>query len=249
VPRILVVGGGIAGLTLAAALRRRGMDPTVVEKVPRYGDVGYVIGLWPMGRRVLEHLELGRRFKELTVPVNNYVIHADGGGLLRRFDFGTRLGDDVPRVLKRAALLELLRSCDRGIEVRMARTVEQVEQADQVVRVRFDDGAIGEYDLVVGADGIASGLRRPVVGEVSVRSTGLRHAYEPMIGRRVTRPAPRQGGRSSGRVDARRHRDRGSGKGRDHALCDRRPPLRALNLSTRRPRLPVRHLWLLSHLP
>lgn len=77
VPRILIVGGGVGALTLAGALRRRGVDPTVVEEVPRYGDVGCLIGLWSMGR-VLEHLELGRSFEDLTVPVNNYVLHADG---------------------------------------------------------------------------------------------------------------------------------------------------------------------------
>jgi 2-polyprenyl-6-methoxyphenol hydroxylase-like FAD-dependent oxidoreductase len=174
VPRILIVGGGIAGLTLAAALRRRDIEPTVVEKVSRYDDVGYVIGLWPMGRRVLDRLDLGRRFGEFTVPVNDYVVHADGGRRLRRFDFGNRLGDDVPRVLKRAALLDLLRSYDGGIEVQMACTIDEVEQTDQVVRVRFNDGGAAEYDLVVGADGIGSRLRRLVAGEVSVRSTGLR---------------------------------------------------------------------------
>jgi len=172
--RILIVGGGVAGLTLAATLRRSGIDPTVVEKVPHYGDVGYVIGLWPMGRRVLEHLQLGHRFDDLTVPVNHYAVHADGGHLLRRFDFGTRLGHEVPQVLKRATLLELLRSGDGDIPVRMACTVDQVDQVEQVVRVRFVDGQTAEYDLVVGADGIGSQLRRLVAGEVSVRSTGLR---------------------------------------------------------------------------
>jgi 2-polyprenyl-6-methoxyphenol hydroxylase-like FAD-dependent oxidoreductase len=174
VPRILIVGGGIAGLTLAAALRRSDIESTIVEKVPRYSDVGYVIGLWPMGRRVLDRLDLGRRFGELTVPVNDYIVHADGGRRLRRFDFGNRLGDDVPQVLKRAELLDVLRSYHDGIEVRMACIVDEVQQTDQVVRVRFNDGESAEYDVVVGADGIGSRLRRLVAGEVSVRSTGLR---------------------------------------------------------------------------
>lgn len=172
--RILIVGGGIAGLTLAAELRRRDIEPTVVEKVPVYRDVGYVIGLWPMGRRVLDHLGLNHRFDDITVLQSAYVIHRDGGKILRRFEFAARLGEDSPRLLKRADLLNLLRAYDGGTEVRMGRTVDRIEHNEEVIRVRFDDGEAAEYDVVVGADGIGSGLRRLVAGEVPVRSTGLR---------------------------------------------------------------------------
>ncbi|WP_167837571.1 FAD-dependent oxidoreductase [Nocardia altamirensis] len=174
-PRILVVGGGIAGLTLAAALRRNGIEPTVVEKVARYGDVGYVITLWPMGRLVVDHLGLGDRFEALTVPINAYSTHTDGGGRLRDFDFRGRLGDDgVPRALRRSELIELLGSFGGGTEVRMTRTVAGLEQDDNAVQVRFDDGATAEFDAVVGADGIDSGIRRLVAGKVSMRCSGLR---------------------------------------------------------------------------
>ncbi|MCY3985910.1 MAG: NAD(P)-binding protein, partial [Candidatus Dadabacteria bacterium] len=47
--RILIVGGGIAGLTLCALLEQRGFSPTVVERAHKYGNVGYVIVLWPSG--------------------------------------------------------------------------------------------------------------------------------------------------------------------------------------------------------
>ncbi|WP_433664283.1 FAD-dependent oxidoreductase [Nocardia sp. CA-128927] len=173
-PRVLVVGGGIAGLTLAAALRCNGIEPTVVERVARYGDVGYVITLWPMGRLVIEHLEFGRRFDALTVPINTYSTHVDGGGRLRDFDFRGRLGDGVPRALRRSELIELLGSYGGGTEVRMARTVAGIEQNGRVVVVRFDDGATAEYDVVVGADGIDSGVRRLVAGNVPMHRTGLR---------------------------------------------------------------------------
>ncbi|WP_191094176.1 FAD-dependent oxidoreductase [Nocardia colli] len=173
-PRVLIVGGGIAGLTLAAALRCNGIEPTVVERVARYGDVGYVITLWPMGRLVVEHLGLGRRFDALTVPINTYSTHVDGGARLRDFDFRGHLGDGVPRALRRAELIELLGSYAGGTEVQMARTVTSIEQDGHVVLARFDDGASAEFDVVVGADGIDSGLRGLVAGDVPMRRTGLR---------------------------------------------------------------------------
>jgi flavin-dependent dehydrogenase len=49
--RILIVGGGVAGLTLAALLRQRGEQPMVVEKINAYTDAGYLLSLWPMGNR------------------------------------------------------------------------------------------------------------------------------------------------------------------------------------------------------
>ena len=47
--RVLIVGGGIAGLTLCGLLQQRGFHPTLVERAPEFGDVGYVIVVWPSG--------------------------------------------------------------------------------------------------------------------------------------------------------------------------------------------------------
>ncbi|MCK5392682.1 MAG: NAD(P)-binding protein, partial [Deltaproteobacteria bacterium] len=63
--RILVVGGGIAGLTFAALLQQRGFKPTVVERIPEYGTVGYVIVLWPSGCRILKGLGVYRNLLDV----------------------------------------------------------------------------------------------------------------------------------------------------------------------------------------
>lgn len=171
--RVLIVGGGIAGLTLAALLRQRGIEPTTVEKVDEYGEAGYLLTLWPMGNRILHGLGLYESFEARSVPVRNYSIHNRSGSLLHKYHVGDwvkRYGD--ARTLRRSALLDVLRSYDSGTPVRMGTSVERVKQAGDAVQVSFTDGTSGEFDLVVGADGIDSRVRELVFGEVPYNDTG-----------------------------------------------------------------------------
>ena len=169
--RILIVGGGVAGLTLAALLHQRGEAPTVVEKVDAYGDAGYVLSLWPLGNRVLHGLGLYRHFEEVSVPLDRYVVHDGRGRRLKAFDVATWMKPyGQGRTLIRADLLELLRG--RVGPVKMGCTVETLEQTGGEVQVTLSDGSENSYDLVVGADGIHSELRRRLFGEVPLRRTG-----------------------------------------------------------------------------
>ena len=54
--RVVISGGGVAGLTLAAKLSQQGREPIVIEKAESYDQVGYAIGLWPLGSCVLHGL-------------------------------------------------------------------------------------------------------------------------------------------------------------------------------------------------
>ncbi len=61
-PRILVAGAGIAGATLAALLRQRGQPVTLVERGHADDDAGYMLGLMPLGGRVLNGLGLAEAY-------------------------------------------------------------------------------------------------------------------------------------------------------------------------------------------
>ena len=58
--RILIVGAGIGGLTLAALLRRWGVQPDIIDRAPSFDHAGYMLGLYPLGSRVLHGLHVRR---------------------------------------------------------------------------------------------------------------------------------------------------------------------------------------------
>ncbi|MFC9433115.1 FAD-dependent oxidoreductase [Nocardia sp. NPDC057030] len=159
--RILIVGGGIAGLTLAARLRQRGLRPTVIDTIGSYGPTGYAIALWPAGSRILHGLGLWNSFIDLSVPLRRYVVHDRDGTILHTFDLD-RLDAcrGLPRAAPRAELLAILESANGGTPVDLETEVERMRQIGSTVRVRFDDGRERDYDLVVGADGMRSRTRR-----------------------------------------------------------------------------------------
>jgi 2-polyprenyl-6-methoxyphenol hydroxylase-like FAD-dependent oxidoreductase len=72
--RILIVGAGIGGMTLAALLDRRGVATTLVESAPNFDHAGYMLGLWPLGYRVLHGLSLYERFAAECIEGKHYEV-------------------------------------------------------------------------------------------------------------------------------------------------------------------------------
>jgi 2-polyprenyl-6-methoxyphenol hydroxylase-like FAD-dependent oxidoreductase len=64
--RVLIAGGGIAGLALAALLRQRGIAPDIVEAAATHDHQSYVLGLYPFGARVLHGLGVHRSFTAVS---------------------------------------------------------------------------------------------------------------------------------------------------------------------------------------
>jgi 2-polyprenyl-6-methoxyphenol hydroxylase-like FAD-dependent oxidoreductase len=171
--RVLVVGGGVAGLTLAAKLRQQGREATVVEKLPDYGDAGYGIGLYPLGSSVLHGLGAYDALRARGCEPSTYEIADERGEPLQDVDLSTLTGRTGPMVMvSRADLLEVLREACGGLRVRMGVTVGSLEQSDDDVRVRLSDGAEATFDLVVGCDGIRSDVRAYVAGPGRAFDTG-----------------------------------------------------------------------------
>jgi 2-polyprenyl-6-methoxyphenol hydroxylase-like FAD-dependent oxidoreductase len=197
--RVLIVGGGIAGLALAPVLARSGVAVEVVEREPAWRSAGTGIYLPGNAARALRVLGLEANVASRAVEIARQRFYDHRGRLLCEVDVAKLWAAVGPCLaLSRAELHGLLREAAGEVPIRMGRAVEGLAQRDGVVSVEFSDGTSGDYDLVVGADGIDSAVRRltfePTAVPRPVGQTGWRFlaprppevtAWSVMLGRGV----------------------------------------------------------------
>lgn len=165
----LIVGGGISGLCLAIALRDRGVQVDIAELKTEWTVYGVGIIQQSNVVRAMADLGIVEKYLHAAFPFENPCLYAPDGGLIAKLP-GLRLaGPDYPANLgvSRLALHQVLtgEAQSRGTRVTLGRTIEALVQDDEGVDVTFSDGATGRYDIVVGADGIYSRVRRLLYGD------------------------------------------------------------------------------------
>lgn len=162
--RTLIIGGGIAGLTLACLLRQRGERPQIVERAPSLDYAGYNLGLYPLGSSVLHGLGLFEQLRKVAVPMRFYELGNGTGRILRHFDFASICDNYGPMLgLKRMQLLEVLRQGLGDLPIHFGETVSALTREGREVTAGFRDGSSATFDLVVGADGIHSTARSMIL--------------------------------------------------------------------------------------
>lgn len=165
---VLVVGGGIGGLSATIALRRAGVEVDVVEKDPDWSVYG--VGIIQPGNalRALDAIGCARRCAERGQPIlGDSTWLADGVTMVANHDWPPIASQLPPgNGITRPRLHHILTSTtlESGADVRTGVTTTRVEQRANGVDVEFTDGRRGSYDLVVGADGLYSQTRETVFG-------------------------------------------------------------------------------------
>ncbi|KKW19926.1 MAG: Monooxygenase FAD-binding protein [Parcubacteria group bacterium GW2011_GWA2_51_10] len=160
--KVLIVGGGIGGLTLAAFLEHSHIEYEIIEKCPNWEHQGFVIGLWDNGRDILKKLGLADGLDQFGTRIQAYAIRDGAGNGIRTYDlrnFFIKYGSSLT-CINRADLHDWLLSRVDQSKIRMGLSVESIVQDEEGVTVKFTDGTSRVFDAVVGADGAHSVVRK-----------------------------------------------------------------------------------------
>jgi 2-polyprenyl-6-methoxyphenol hydroxylase-like FAD-dependent oxidoreductase len=174
IERILIVGGGIAGLTAASAFHQQGFSVELVERSPSWHATGAAFQLHANGMRIVHALGLGEAVEQAGAVIHRWLHCDQDGEVLCETDLEQMWGKVIPDIaIDRPRLQQILLAGAAAVPCRLGTSVASLSQDEQRVQVGLSDGSSSDYDLVVGADGIDSTVRTLVMGTLQPDYTGL----------------------------------------------------------------------------
>ena len=159
---VCIVGGGIAGLTLAYCLVERGDDVTIVEKSPSIRTEGYMIDFFGAGYDVAEKLGMLDELNHIHYPIDSLAFLKGNGSEKYRISYKSlrELLNQKHFNFMRGDLEKVLYEKVRErATFRFGASPERIEQGPEKAHVSLSDGTKLTCDLVVGADGMRSKVR------------------------------------------------------------------------------------------
>ncbi|MDP9562975.1 UNVERIFIED_ORG: 2-polyprenyl-6-methoxyphenol hydroxylase-like FAD-dependent oxidoreductase [Rhizobium nepotum] len=169
-PKVLIVGASIAGPTAAFWLVRAGFDVTIVEQAPELRRGGNGVDIRSEALAVVERMGLTSavRAKVLRIKGMRFVDHRDRERARMPLEAMERMVGSEDLEIKRGDLAELLFDATKNdVNYIFGETIETLQQDEGGVDVTFAKGSPRRFDLVIGADGLHSSVRRAVFGAES----------------------------------------------------------------------------------
>jgi len=168
VKNVLIVGGGIAGMTLAIQLKRAGINAEIVELSTDWTVIGVGISMQGPALRALGTIGVLDQVIDKGFGYSFFNACDADGNITGTVDLPSLNGPDRPATMAimRQELHEVLKQAvaEGGAPAQLGVTVDALDDVGGHVDVEFSDGSAGSYDLVVGADGAHSKIREMLFG-------------------------------------------------------------------------------------
>jgi 2-polyprenyl-6-methoxyphenol hydroxylase-like FAD-dependent oxidoreductase len=170
----IIIGAGIAGLTLGVALRQAGIEAEVYESAKTLEPIGAGIWMAPNAMQVFQRLGLAAQVAAAGVGVERISIvgadlrtitSAEQNGLKEKFGFNII-------AIQRAELHRILLSAFGGSALYLGKRLQTIESHSAMPKALFEDGSSATGSFLIGADGIHSATRKAVLGDLPLRRTG-----------------------------------------------------------------------------
>ncbi|MES2260890.1 MAG: FAD-dependent oxidoreductase [Pseudomonadota bacterium] len=165
--KVLIIGGGIAGMCAAIQLRKLGLHVELVELDKEWRAQGAGITISGPTLRALREIGVVEEVMAAGATWNGLTFNDADGHLLREIAFPKAQGaEDLPGTgaLMRPELARILgrATLAAGVQVRLGVTFDSIQACAEHVDLKFSDGSSGRYDLVIGADGLMSKVRTAI---------------------------------------------------------------------------------------
>jgi 2-polyprenyl-6-methoxyphenol hydroxylase-like FAD-dependent oxidoreductase len=176
--RVIIAGGGIVGLTAAAALRGTGAEVVVCEQAPEIRAAGASIGLWRNALDVLDAIGLADPVAALGTPISTWFYDAAGTAFRAP---GSSEQDHAFSLLPRPELNQLLADAAGRDAIRTECRVVGFEEDEDGVTAFLADGSTIRADLLIGADGVYSKVREQLLPGFPAQEHSGHHAWRGVV--------------------------------------------------------------------
>ncbi len=159
--RILISGAGIAGLAAAIRLQRAGFKPVIVEKSSSTRAGGYLVALSHQAYRYADEMGLMPALKKYDLKISSSSYHDKYGHALLKLDYTKMfVGLDIVQLMRDDLAQVLYEEAKDKIDIRFGDQITAIENNEDEVKITFASGIKVNYDIVIGADGAHSGVRK-----------------------------------------------------------------------------------------
>ncbi|MFZ1177804.1 MAG: FAD-binding domain [Mycobacterium sp.] len=165
--RIAISGAGVAGAALAHWLHRTGHTPTVIEQAPKFRTGGYVIDFWGVGYQVAKRMGIEDQISAAGYQIEHLRSVGPNGEVKADVDvdvFRRVLGEDFTSLPRGDLAAAIYTTIEDKVETIFGDSIAAVDEHNDGVRLTFEKSEPRDFDLVIGADGLHSNVRRLVFG-------------------------------------------------------------------------------------